>query len=101
MSNTQQLLAVQKVQLRARMADVRAQIAAVKATSAPLQVELDAAISQQNALDVTIADIAAKIDVIEQPHLHALKLELSALAQAESAIKVIDFDQAAGVLTLG
>jgi len=82
------------------MEDVRAKIASVKAQSAPVQAELDEAIAEQNALDARIAALAAQVDGIEQPHLHALKMELSALAQAESAIKIDGYDQAAGVFAL-
>jgi chromosome segregation ATPase len=101
MTDTQNLLAGQKALLRSKMAEVRAQIAAVKAQSAPAQAELDAAIAEQNALDAKIAGLAAQVDAIEQPQLHSLKLELSALAQAESAIKVAGADQASDASTAG
>jgi chromosome segregation ATPase len=88
MPTTQELLSATKSQLRARMAELRAEIDSVKSTSAPLQSQLDAAIAQQNALDAIIADLAAQIDAIEQPKLHALKTELAEVARAEIAIKV-------------
>lgn len=90
MSTTQELLANQKALLRARMAELRAEIESVKAPAASLQQQLDAAISQQNALDATIADLSAQIDAILQPKLHALKMELSEVARAEGAIKLSD-----------
>lgn len=90
MSTTQELLSAQKALLRTRMTELRAEIAGVKSQSAPLQSQLDAKIAEQNALDATIADLAKQIDAIEQPKLHALKMELSEVAQAEGAIKLSD-----------
>lgn len=90
MSTTQELLAGQKALLRARMVELRADIAALMAPTADLKVQRDAAIAEQNALDTTIADLTAQIDAIEQPRLYELKMELSEVAQAESKIKLSD-----------
>jgi DNA repair exonuclease SbcCD ATPase subunit len=90
MSTTKELLAKQKAALRARMVELRADIDALIAPTADLKVQRAAAIAEQNALDATIEDFTAQIDAIEQPRLYELKMELSQVAQAESAIKLSD-----------
>lgn len=88
MSTTQQLLAGQKALLRARMAELRSDIAALMAPAADLKAQRDAAIAEQNALDACIAGLTAEIDAIEQPRLYLLKMELAEVARAEGAIKL-------------
>jgi chromosome segregation ATPase len=85
MSTTQMLLAQNKALLRQRMTELRGEIAALMAKSAPAQARLDSSIEAQNKYDQIIADLAAEVDTIEQPHLHALKMELAAVARAEIA----------------
>lgn len=87
MTTTQDLLTGQKAALRVRMAELRADIDAVKAQSASLQEQLDAAIREHNAAGDKVNELAAQVDAIEQPTLHQLKTELGEVARAESAIK--------------
>lgn len=87
MSTTQELLGANKALLRQRMVELRDKIAAIKSASAPLQVQLDAAIEEHNAAGVKVAGLATQVDAIEQPSLHQLKTELAEVARAEAAIK--------------
>lgn len=87
MTTTQELLAGQKAVLRARMAELRAEIEAIKQQAAPLQADLDAAIAVHNAAGATVTELAAQVDAIEQPVLATLKNELAEVARAEIAIK--------------
>lgn len=88
MSDTKTLLAQQKQLLRARMAELRADIDGIKAQSAPIYKDMDAAIAQHQALGAHIQALTEQANSIEQPRLHALKMELGEVARAESAIKV-------------
>ena len=88
MSDTKTLLAQQKQLLRKRMAELRADIDAIKAKSAPIYAEMDAAIAQHQELGARIQALTDQANAIEQPQLHALKMELGEVARAESAIKL-------------
>jgi len=88
MSDTKTLLAAQKQLLRTRMAELRAEIDAVKAPAVPIYAELDAVIAQHQALGVRMQELTDQANAIEQPKLHALKMELAEVARAESALKV-------------
>ncbi len=88
MSDTKTLLAQQKQLLRTRMAELRADIDVIKAQSAPIYKEMDAAIAEHQALGARIHALTDQANAIEQPRLHALKMELAEVARAESAIKV-------------
>lgn len=88
MSDTKTLLAQQKQLLRTRMAELRADIDVIKAQSAPIYKEMDAAIAEHQVLGARIQVLTDQANAIEQPRLHALKMELAEVARAESAIKV-------------
>ena len=88
MSDTKTLLAQQKQLLRTRMAELRADIDVIKAQSAPIYKEMDAAIAEHQVLGAHIQALTDQANAIEQPRLHALKMELAEVARAESAIKV-------------
>ena len=88
MSDTKTLLAQQKQLLRVRMAELRVEIDALKAKTAPIYAELDGVIAQHQALGARMQELTAQANAIEQPQLHALKMELAEVARAESAIKV-------------
>lgn len=81
-------LSAAKEILRARMAELREEIAAVMAPTAAKRVELEALVQKQNELSEAIATLSAEIDAAEQPKLHELKQELAEVARAEIAIKL-------------
>lgn len=87
MSTTKDLMRQTQTQLRERMAELRTEIEAVKAPAVPLYAEMDALIVQHNTIGARIAELTDQANTLEQPRLHALKMELGDVARAEDAIR--------------
>ena len=73
--------------LRAQMADLRTEIEAIKGPAVPVYAEMDALIVQHNDLGARIQALTAQANAIEQPALHAKKMELAQVARTEDAIR--------------
>lgn len=73
--------------LRGRMADLRSDIETVKAPAVPIYKEMDALIVEHNRLGARIRELTDQANALEQPRLHALKMELGQVARTEDAIR--------------
>lgn len=85
MALKEELIATQS-KLRARMAELRTQIAAVMAPAVPVWREVDALVQQHNEIGKQIADLTAKANALEQPMLHDLKMELGQAGRTDAAL---------------
>lgn len=77
-----------QAKLRARMAELRAEIEAVKAPAAPKWIEVDQLIVQQQEIGARIQALTDEANGLEQPKLHELKMELAQVARTEIAINL-------------
>jgi uncharacterized coiled-coil DUF342 family protein len=74
--------------LETRMAELRADVDAVKAKSETLRAERDKWNSKASEANGKANDLTTQIDAIEQPTLAGKKAEISAIAAALGSLKL-------------
>lgn len=74
--------------LEQRMAELRADVDALKAKSEPLRAEREKWSAKASEANGKSNELTAQIDAIEQPHLAGKKAEIAAIAAALGSLKL-------------
>lgn len=77
-----------KLAIRARMAEKRQRIAEILTGTADLRLERDRLVAEHVELGNRITELQSRIDAVEQPALHDLKMALAEDARADTALRV-------------